>query len=57
MSRSRIEHALAKSVVDAAPPPSELALDAIIAGIPVEQTRPPVAGHVDVVWPASRLSL
>ncbi|WP_155292903.1 hypothetical protein [Rhodococcoides fascians] len=56
MERSRIEHALSKAVVNAERPPSELALDAIVAGVRVEDTRPPAA-DVDMVWPASPTSL
>ncbi|WP_179275795.1 hypothetical protein [Rhodococcus sp. 06-418-5] len=56
MERSRIEHALSKAVVNAEPPPSELALDAIVAGVRVEDTRPP-AVDVDLVWPAGPTSL
>ena len=56
MERSRIEHALSKAVVNAAPPPSDLALDAIVAGVPVEDTRP-TAADVDMVWPAEPTSL
>lgn len=51
MERSRIEHALSKAVVNAEPPPSDLALDAIVAGVRVEDTRP-TAADVDIVWPA-----
>ena len=51
MERSRIEHALSKAVVNAAPTPSDLALDAIVAGIRVEDTRP-TAADVDMMWPA-----
>ncbi|WP_176457431.1 MULTISPECIES: hypothetical protein [unclassified Rhodococcus (in: high G+C Gram-positive bacteria)] len=56
MERSRIEHALSRAVVNASPPPSELALDAIVAGVPVEDTRP-TAADVDMVWPADPTSL
>jgi hypothetical protein len=56
MERSRIEHVLSKAVVNAEPPPSDLALDAIVAGVPVEDTRPPAA-DVDMVWPADPTSL
>lgn len=52
MERSRIEHALSKAAVNAERCPSELALDAIVAGVRVEDTRPSVAG-VDMVWPAA----
>ncbi|MGB6071125.1 MAG: hypothetical protein WBG53_11285 [Rhodococcus sp. (in: high G+C Gram-positive bacteria)] len=51
MERSRIEHALSKAVVNAEPPPSDLALEAIVAGVRVQDTRPTAAG-VDIVWPA-----
>lgn len=56
MERSRIEHALSKAVVNVSPPPSDLALDAIVAGVPVEDTRP-TAADVDMVWPADPTSL
>ena len=56
MERSQIEHALSKAVVNAEPPPSELALDAIVAGVRVEDTRP-TAADVDFVWPADPTSL
>lgn len=56
MERSRVEHALSKAVVNASLPPSDLALDAIVAGVPVEDTRP-TAADVDTVWPADPTSL
>ncbi|MDZ7931197.1 MAG: hypothetical protein U5N21_14585 [Rhodococcus sp. (in: high G+C Gram-positive bacteria)] len=56
MERSRIEHALSKAVVNTEAPPSDLALDAIVAGVRVEDTRPPAA-DVDMVWPAEPTSL
>jgi hypothetical protein len=57
MTRSNIEQALTKVVVDAVPAPSELALDAIVDGIAVEDTRPRANGNVDVAWPAVRFPL
>ncbi|WP_179276886.1 hypothetical protein [Rhodococcus sp. RS1C4] len=57
MKRSKVEHALSKAVVNASPAPSDLALDAIVAGIPVDETRPESAGDVDVTWPARPTSL
>lgn len=56
MERSRVEHALSKAVVNASLPPSDLALDAIVAGVPVEDTRP-TAADVDMAWPADPTSL
>ena len=56
MERSRIEHALSKAVVNTVSPPSDLALDAIVAGIRVEDTRP-TGVDIDVVWPAEPTSL
>lgn len=52
MERSKIEHVLSKAVVNAEAPPSDLALDAIVAGIPVDETRPPAA-DVDISWQGS----
>ncbi|WP_415977507.1 hypothetical protein [Rhodococcus sp. 077-4] len=51
MERSRTEHALAKAVVNGSPVPSDLALDAIVGGVLVEDTRP-TSADVDIVWPA-----
>lgn len=56
MERSRVEHALSKAVVNASLPPSDLALDAIVAGVRVEDTRP-TAADVDMAWPADPTSL
>jgi len=56
MERSRVEHALSKAVVKGSPAPSDVALDAIVSGIAVEDTCPPAA-DVDVVWPAETTSL
>lgn len=56
MERSKVEHALSKAVVNAASAPSELLLDAIVAGIPLAETCPPAA-DVDLVWPGSPLAL
>ncbi|MCZ4277431.1 hypothetical protein [Rhodococcoides yunnanense] len=57
MKRSKVEHALSKAVVNAEAPPSDLALDAIVGGIPVAETRPESAGDADVVWPSGPTSL
>nr|WP_170949311.1 MULTISPECIES: hypothetical protein [unclassified Rhodococcus (in: high G+C Gram-positive bacteria)] len=51
MKRSKVEHALSKAVVNTEAPPSDLALDAIVAGVPVDDTRPKQDGPVDVSWP------
>ena len=56
MERSRVEHALSKAVVNASLPPSDLALDAIVAGVRVEDTRL-TAADVDMAWPADPTSL
>jgi hypothetical protein len=52
MERSNVEHVLSKAVVNTEAPPSDLALDAIVAGIPVAETRPPAA-DVDISWRGS----
>jgi hypothetical protein len=57
MKRSKVDHALSKVAVNAAPPPSDLALDAIVAGFPVDETRPESAGAVEFSWPPRRTSL
>nr|WP_170945409.1 MULTISPECIES: hypothetical protein [unclassified Rhodococcus (in: high G+C Gram-positive bacteria)] len=51
MKRSKVEHALSKAVVNTEAPPSDLALDAIVAGVPVDDTRPKQDRPVDVSWP------
>lgn len=51
MKRSKVEHALSKAVVNTEVPPSDLAMDAIVAGIPVDETRPKPDGKGDIAWP------
>ena len=50
MERSSVESRLSE-LVHAAVPPSDLAVAAIVAGVPVEQTRPRGLRDIDVVWP------
>ncbi|AMY20741.1 hypothetical protein A3Q40_03380 [Rhodococcus sp. PBTS 1] len=50
MERSSLESRLSE-LVHAAVPPSDLAVAAIVAGVPVEQTQPRGLRNVDVVWP------
>ncbi|WP_155291693.1 hypothetical protein [Rhodococcoides fascians] len=57
MKRSKVEHALSKAVVNTEAPPSDLALDAIVTGIPVEETRPTSGSKVDLVWPQHDIPL
>ena len=57
MERSKVEHALSKAVVDAEPAPSDLALEAIVTGIPVDETRPKRDETVDLEWPEDDIPL
>ncbi|WP_155295510.1 MULTISPECIES: hypothetical protein [Nocardiaceae] len=57
MKRSKVEHAVSKVAVNASPPPSDLAMDAIVAGLPVDETRPESAGTVEFSWPPHRTCL
>ncbi|MGB7235582.1 MAG: hypothetical protein WBD41_06295 [Rhodococcus sp. (in: high G+C Gram-positive bacteria)] len=57
MKRSKVEHAVSKVAVNASPPPSDLAMDAIVAGLPVDETRPDSAGAVEFSWPPRRTCL
>ncbi|WP_155291641.1 MULTISPECIES: hypothetical protein [Nocardiaceae] len=57
MERSKVEHALSKVAVNASPPPSDLALEAIVAGVPADETRPETGDSVDFSWPPGRTSL
>nr|WP_170949061.1 hypothetical protein [Rhodococcus sp. 06-621-2] len=52
MDRPELERELAKSVVNVEAAPSDLALDAIVAGVPVEQTTAKPAATVDYAWPS-----
>ena len=42
-------------LVHAAVPPSDLAVAAIVAGVPVEQTQPKGMRDIDVVWPQDEI--
>ena len=49
MERSSVESRLSE-LVHAAVPPSDLAVAAIVAGVPVEQTRPTGLRNADLGW-------
>lgn len=49
MQRSSVESRLSE-LVHAAVPPSDLAVAAIVAGVPVEQTRPTGLRNADLGW-------
>ena len=51
MEQSKAERRLSELVAKASPPPSELALEAIVFGVPVEATRPITTG-MDVAFPS-----
>ena len=54
MERSSVESRLSE-LVHAAVPPSDLAVAAIVAGVPVEQTQPKGMRDIDVVWPQDEI--
>ena len=54
MQRSSVESRLSE-LVHAAVPPSDLAVAAIVAGVPVEQTQPTGLRDIDVVWPQDEI--
>ncbi|MGU3438267.1 hypothetical protein ACNHUS_35310 [Actinomycetes bacterium M1A6_2h] len=50
MERSSAERAMVRLMVNATRAPSELALAAVVAGLPIEETRRP-RGSMDVAFP------